>query len=118
VCGGVGLEKLKWEGVHLKEILARSGSTLKQGMSPSTHGRQIQRQPFIQEALEPDTLLAYSLNGKNLPPENGFPLRLVIPRMYAYKSVKWVERIVFTESRRSATGSRMVTRLTPPSRVK
>jgi DMSO/TMAO reductase YedYZ molybdopterin-dependent catalytic subunit len=37
------------------------------------------------------------VNGKNLPPENGFPLRLVIPRMYAYKGVKWVERIVFAE---------------------
>jgi len=33
-----------------------------------------------------------------LLPENGFPLRLVIPRMYGYKGVKWVERIVFTEA--------------------
>ena len=38
-----------------------------------------------------------SLNGKNLSPDHGFPLRLIIPRMYAYKGVKWVERIVFTE---------------------
>jgi DMSO/TMAO reductase YedYZ molybdopterin-dependent catalytic subunit len=51
----------------------------------------------IQEALEPETMLAYRVNEKDLPPENGFPLRLVVPRMYAYKSVKWVERIVFTE---------------------
>ena len=51
----------------------------------------------IQEALEPDTMLAYRVNEKDLSPENGFPLRLVISRMYAYKSVKWVERIVFTE---------------------
>lgn len=51
----------------------------------------------IQEALEAETMLAYRLNGKDLPPQNGFPLRLVIPRMYAYKGVKWVEQIVFTE---------------------
>jgi DMSO/TMAO reductase YedYZ molybdopterin-dependent catalytic subunit len=51
----------------------------------------------IQEALEPETMLAYRLNGKDLLSENGFPLRLVIPRMYGYKGVKWVERIVFTE---------------------
>ena len=47
--------------------------------------------------LSQDTMLAHRLNGKDLLPENGFPLRLVIPRMYAYKGVKWVERIVFTE---------------------
>ena len=52
----------------------------------------------IPEALEPETMLAYRVNEKDLSPENGFPLRLVVPRMYAYKSVKWVERIVLTET--------------------
>ena len=51
----------------------------------------------IKEALEPDTMVAYKVNEKDLAPENGFPLRLIIPRMYAYKGVKWIERIVFTE---------------------
>ncbi len=51
----------------------------------------------IQEALEPETMLAFRLNDKDPSPDNGFPLRRVISRMYAYKGVKWVERIVFTE---------------------
>jgi len=38
------------------------------------------------------------VNGKDLPPDNGFPLRLIIRECMAYKGVKWVERIVFTGS--------------------
>jgi DMSO/TMAO reductase YedYZ molybdopterin-dependent catalytic subunit len=95
---GWGLDDQRWEGVHLKEIL------LKVKISPKAKfvsfyatGGQYYDSLSIQEALEPDTMLAYRVNEKDLSPENGFPLRLVIPRMYAYKSVKWVERIVFTE---------------------
>jgi DMSO/TMAO reductase YedYZ molybdopterin-dependent catalytic subunit len=95
---GWGLEKLKWEGVHLKEILGKVRINPKAAyVTFHATGGKYSDSLSIQEALEPDTLLAYRLNGKNLPPENGFPLRVVIPRMYAYKSVKWVERIVFTE---------------------
>ena len=60
-------------------------------------GGEYQDSLSLKEALEPDTMLAYKLNDRNLSPEQGFPLRLIIPRMYAYKGVKWVERIVFTE---------------------
>jgi DMSO/TMAO reductase YedYZ molybdopterin-dependent catalytic subunit len=95
---GWGLDDQKWEGVHLKEIF------LKVKISPKAKyvtfhatGGKYQDSLSIQEALERDTMLAYRLNGKDLPPENGFPLRLIVPRMYGYKGVKWVERIVFTE---------------------
>ena len=38
-------------------------------------------------------MLAYEMDGKPLPREHGAPLRVVIPEMYGYKNVKWVERI-------------------------
>ena len=60
-------------------------------------GNQYRDSLSVQEAREPETMLAFRLNDKDLSPDNGFPLRWVIPRMYAYKGVKWVERIVFTE---------------------
>ena len=95
---GWGLDNQKWEGVHLKEIFS------KVKISPSAKyvtfhatGGKYRDSLSIEEALEPDTMLAYKVNDKNLLPENGFPLRLIIPRMYAYKGVKWVERIVLTE---------------------
>ncbi|MEI9475883.1 MAG: molybdopterin-dependent oxidoreductase [Deltaproteobacteria bacterium] len=95
---GWGLDKQKWEGVHLKEIFGKVKINPKaKYVTFYATGGKYSDSLSIQEALEPDTLLAYKLNEKNLAPENGFPLRLVIPRMYAYKGVKWVERIVFTE---------------------
>jgi DMSO/TMAO reductase YedYZ molybdopterin-dependent catalytic subunit len=95
---GWGLDNQKWEGVHLKEILSKVKISPKaKFVTFYATGGKFSDSLSIQEALEPDTMLAYGLNGKNLPPENGFPLRLVIPRMYAYKGVKWVEQIVFTE---------------------
>ncbi len=95
---GWGLDKQKWEGVHLKEIFGKVKINPKaKYVTFYATGGKYSDSLSIQEALEPDTMLAYKLNDKNLAPENGFPLRLVIPRMYAYKGVKWVERIVFTE---------------------
>jgi DMSO/TMAO reductase YedYZ molybdopterin-dependent catalytic subunit len=40
-----------------------------------------------------DVMLAYEMDGKPLPREHGAPLRLIIPEMYGYKNVKWLERI-------------------------
>jgi DMSO/TMAO reductase YedYZ molybdopterin-dependent catalytic subunit len=95
---GWGLDAQKWEGVHLQEIFSKVKISPKaKFVSFYATGGQYHDSLSIQEALEPETMLAYRVNGKDLPPENGFPLRLVVPRMYAYKSVKWVERVVFTE---------------------
>jgi DMSO/TMAO reductase YedYZ molybdopterin-dependent catalytic subunit len=47
----------------------------------------------MQQALLPDVLLAYEMDGKPLPQEHGAPLRLVIPDMYGYKNVKWLAGI-------------------------
>lgn len=95
---GWGLDNQKWEGVHLKEVF--SGVKISPKATFVTFhavGGQYRDSLSLKEALEPDTMLAYKLNAKNLSADHGFPLRLIIPRMYAYKGVKWVERIVFTE---------------------
>lgn len=44
-------------------------------------------------AFHPDTLLAWEMNGRSLPPEHGYPLRLVVPRWYGVASVKWLAEI-------------------------
>jgi DMSO/TMAO reductase YedYZ molybdopterin-dependent catalytic subunit len=95
---GWGLDNQKWEGVHLKDIFSTVKISQKaKYVTLHATGGKYKDCLSLQEALESDTMLAYKVNDKNLPPENGFPLRLIIPRMYAYKGVKWVERIVFTE---------------------
>ena len=47
----------------------------------------------LEQALLPDVMLAYEMDGKPLSRPHGAPVRLVMPQMYGYKSVKWVERI-------------------------
>lgn len=48
----------------------------------------------LEEALRPEVLLAWGMNGAPLPPEHGFPLRLVVPGWYGMASVKWLVRIL------------------------
>ena len=47
----------------------------------------------LDEARGPEILLAYAVNGQTLPPQHGFPLRLVVPGWYGMTNVKWLERI-------------------------
>jgi DMSO/TMAO reductase YedYZ molybdopterin-dependent catalytic subunit len=53
----------------------------------------------LSEASEEQTLLAYGLYGKELLPQQGYPLRVIIPRMFGYKGAKWLYRIEFTDRR-------------------
>jgi len=50
----------------------------------------------FEDFFEPDVLFAIMHNGEALTPEHGYPLRLVVPRLYFWKSAKWVEGVEFT----------------------
>ena len=49
----------------------------------------------LADLMRPTTLFALMHNGEPLPPEHGYPVRLVVPHLYAWKSVKWVRGIEF-----------------------
>ena len=49
----------------------------------------------IGDLAAPTTLLATQIDGAPLTPEHGFPLRLVVPHLYAWKSVKWVRALEY-----------------------
>jgi DMSO/TMAO reductase YedYZ molybdopterin-dependent catalytic subunit len=51
----------------------------------------------VAEALGDDLLLAYEINGVPLPPQHGFPLRLVVPGWYGMTHVKWLRSITVVE---------------------
>ena len=55
--------------------------------------RHLARLEERKQALSPDAMLAYGMDGKALTAAHGFPARVVMPRMYGYKNVKWVTRI-------------------------
>ncbi len=51
----------------------------------------------LADLLKENVLLAYKLGGKPLQLERGGPLRLVVPKKYAYKSAMWISKIKFTD---------------------
>lgn len=55
----------------------------------------------LAEFMADDVMLAHRLDGRDLHPDHGFPLRLVVARLYGWKSAKWVRAIEFSaEDRR------------------
>lgn len=52
----------------------------------------------MDDALHPQTLLTYAMNGPELPPDHGAPLRIKVPRQLGYKNIKYLSRIMVTDS--------------------
>jgi len=51
----------------------------------------------LDDLMRPTTLFALEHNGAPLPPDHGYPVRLVVPHLYAWKSVKWVRGLEFMD---------------------
>jgi|SRR5579864_2044977 len=90
----------RWAGVRFKDVLAKAG--LKESAkhilldgsdSPLGKMPKFQRTVTVQKALDPDTLLAYEMNGQPLPDEHGFPLRLIASGWAGDSWVKWLHHI-------------------------
>jgi DMSO/TMAO reductase YedYZ molybdopterin-dependent catalytic subunit len=83
----------KWEGVLFKDIVAlvKPRSTAKFVTFECADGYTTSL--TLEELSGDDTLLACKLDGKELEVGYGFPLRLVVPSKYAYKSALWVTRM-------------------------
>jgi DMSO/TMAO reductase YedYZ molybdopterin-dependent catalytic subunit len=80
-----------WKGARLKDVLDLAGG-LKQGVVNLQVMGADEFSSSIPVALaaDPDTLLAYEMNGQPLPRTHGFPVRLLSPGRYGFKSCKWV----------------------------
>lgn len=94
---GWSVTDVHWAGVRIGELLERAAPRAgAQGLRFTSAEVPYVDSLTRQQALLPDVMLAYEMDGKPLPKVHGAPLRLVIPRMYGYKSVKWVSRIDLT----------------------
>ncbi len=87
----------KWEGVAFKTV-----SDLVKPLKEARYVTVVAEGDYttslpLEDLLDDDVLLAYRLDDKPLEPEHGGPLRLVVPKKYAYKSAKWVRKLRFTE---------------------
>jgi DMSO/TMAO reductase YedYZ molybdopterin-dependent catalytic subunit len=108
--GGIGTAR--WAGTPLADTLGEAG-VLENGIEVVFFGadageeaiREVKmRQNFarsmsLSDAMNPNNLLCYEMNGAPLPPPNGFPLRLIAPGWYGIANVKWLTRIEVRDTR-------------------
>ncbi len=100
-----GVSNGEWGGVSLRDVLSRAGitkeavSVLLIGLDTEAPEGGFRRVIPVEQALHPDTLLAYTLNGTTLPRDHGFPLRALVPGWVGSTSVKWLGRIVVSAER-------------------
>ncbi|MFC5752451.1 sulfite oxidase [Actinomadura rugatobispora] len=96
--GAVGVAH--WRGVRLASVLERAGLTreavdlLPRGLDDEYIDRgenlgRVRRPLPVAKALK-DVLLAYEMNGAPLPPDHGYPVRLVVPSWVGIASIKWL----------------------------
>ena len=105
---------IPWVGIPLADILERfepnskaryvSFKTLHDPSRMPGQRRQVLDWPYeegltIEEAMHPLTLMAVGLYGRELPNQNGAPMRLVVPWKYGFKSIKAIAEISFTSKR-------------------
>ena len=90
-----------WTGVQTKILLERA-EPLQEATHVVVHGEHGYTANLpLEVMMHDDVLVTWSHDGKDLAPEHGFPLRLLVPQRYGWKSVKWVRRIeVLTADRR------------------
>ena len=89
-----------WEGVHIREILQRA--------KPLPEAKFVMAHSFtgytanmpLADLDDDDVIIAFTHDGEPLAPEHGGPVRLIVPKLYAYKSAKWLSGLEFMEKDR------------------
>ena len=103
--GNGAMGNAKWKGVRLKDILAKAGvaAGTKQVTFNGLDGPLVPQTPDfvkaldIDHALDGECLLAYEMNGEDLPWLNGYPLRLIVPGHYGTYWVKHLNEITVVD---------------------
>lgn len=91
---------LVFEGVRVRDLLAlvRLKPEARFVMVHAEYG--FTTNLALDDLLQENVLLAYRANGQELTPEHGWPLRLVVPHLYFWKSAKWVRGFEFLAENR------------------
>ncbi len=83
----------RWAGVRVREVLERAGVD-DTATTVVAHGEfGYTTNVPLPELLADDALLAWGYDGADLAPEHGGPLRLLVPRLYFWKSAKWLRAL-------------------------
>jgi DMSO/TMAO reductase YedYZ molybdopterin-dependent catalytic subunit len=92
----------EWEGVSAREIIKRAGVSANAAfVLVHTYDQDWTTNLPLADFSAADVLFADTHDGQPLPAEHGGPLRLVVPRLYAWKSAKWVRGVEFLDHDRA-----------------
>ena len=98
----------RWKGVRFVDVMAAVGVldaaccvfVTAYDRDPSS-GEAYTTNVALEDAMSPDVMLVHTWEGRPLPREHGGPVRMITPRLYAWKGAKWIQRItLLTENRR------------------
>lgn len=85
-----------WEGVPFRLLVERARPKPDSGFVIAHCEYGFTANVPLDAVMDDQAMLATGANGKPLEPEHGFPLRLVVPKLYAWKSAKWLRGIEFS----------------------
>jgi DMSO/TMAO reductase YedYZ molybdopterin-dependent catalytic subunit len=96
----------EWTGTPLRGLLEEAGlrdgavDVVFTGLDRGVQGgidQQYERSLSVDDAMSDGVLLAWAINGEPLPPQHGYPLRLIVPGWYGMTSVKWLRAITVVD---------------------
>lgn len=85
----------RWTGVPFREIVERVQPESEARFLLAHAENNFTANLPLDVLLDDDVLLAYEFDGKPLEPEHGYPLRLLVPKRYFWKSAKWLRGLEF-----------------------
>jgi DMSO/TMAO reductase YedYZ molybdopterin-dependent catalytic subunit len=96
--GGHDIGNARWTGTALKSLIERAGP-----LPEATHAVIYAADGFstghpIERLWNEENFLCYQMNGEDIPPIHGYPVRVFIPGKFGMKQPKWVNRISFVKS--------------------
>ncbi|XP_059186046.1 sulfite oxidase, mitochondrial [Centropristis striata] len=112
--GIAAISNAKWSGARLRDVLLAAGygpdvakwavhvqfEGLDKDVTGTTYGASIPLRKAVSE--EGDVLLAYEMNGEDLPADHGYPVRVVVPGTVGARNVKWLGKIIVSAEESSS----------------
>lgn len=89
------IKDVVWEGVAFRELAKMSGVKPEAKWVMFRCADDYTTPVPLEDALVEDSLIALKMNGKQIPVQQGFPVRPFIPHLYGWKSAKWLTGIEF-----------------------
>lgn len=91
---GWTVNSITWEGVPLTQLLDEAKASDRAAYVKFYSGDGVYTDTLtLKQARMQDVMVAMLIDGKLIPQQQGGPVRLVVPEMYGYKSVKWLEKV-------------------------